>query len=241
MPYATASTLPNPTLPYASNHLSKGHTTQNAHIDGGENGDTKMEDAPAGTGPSGDSNSKKRKRKEKVHVVYQTTFKKPQWAYLHLELITPGTAAPAALPSSIPASTSTSSTPLPTAASSITLQPSPSAPSDTPLADVDPLTVSSLLQPPLQGYLGLTGSSILIDILKTQGREVWIRIPRQDARAVRASLSAWVGSSDGDLVPGAETGSGSGGRIKVAWRVRGENELLGSLNGGDGQDLFKGP
>jgi ribonuclease P/MRP protein subunit POP8 len=196
-----------------------------------------MADAPPGTAGSGTSDSKKRKRKEKLHIVHQTTFKKPQWSYFHLELITHGTAAPPVLAplqfASIPPSASTASNPLPTPPSS-TVKP---APAD---GDLDPLTVSSLIQPPLQTFLGLTGSAIAIDILKTQGREVWIRIAREDARAVRASLSAWVGSCDGDLVPGAEAGSSSSGRLKVAWRVRGESEMLGSLIGGDGQDLFKG-
>ena len=77
-----------------------------------------------------------------------------------------------------------------------------------------------------------------------------MRIPRQDARGFRASLSGWVGSCEGDEVPGVggvgngNNGKGEGqglGRVGVAWRVVGEGGVLGCLGGsgsGDGGELF---
>jgi ribonuclease P/MRP protein subunit POP8 len=103
-----------------------------------------------------------------------------------------------------------------------------------PSSAIDPLTVSPLLMSALNTYLGMTGAAIPVDILKTQGREVWVRVPRQDARGVRAALSGWVGSCDGDSVPGV----GSAGRVKVAWRVVEEAETLFGAVAGDGGDLF---
>ncbi|KAF3041544.1 hypothetical protein E8E12_006861 [Didymella heteroderae] len=150
--------------------------------------------------------AKKRKRKEKEsHVLHQTTFRKPTWSYFHLTIITPGTA---------------SQTPSASA-----------APSDS--RNVDALTVSTLLMQPLTAYLGITGSAVPIDILHTQGRNTYVRIPRQDARAFRAGLSNWIGSCDAGSVPGVK----EGGRVNVAWRVIAEGGSLGLLRGA-GEELF---
>ncbi|KAF2016500.1 hypothetical protein BU24DRAFT_202988 [Aaosphaeria arxii CBS 175.79] len=158
--------------------------------------------------------TKKRKRAEKPHILHSCTFKKPQWTYFHLSLTTPGTIA-------------------------VTKASPPSSSSKPHSADpqnIDALTVLTLLRPPLQTYLGLMGSSISIDVLKTEGREVWVRVPRLDARGFRAAVSAWVGSCEGALIPG--TGDSEGGRVGVSWRVVGEGQFVGSLAGGDGADLF---
>jgi ribonuclease P/MRP protein subunit POP8 len=64
---------------------------------------------------------------------------------------------------------------------------------------------------------------------------VWIRIPRRDARGVRAAVSGWVGSCEGEDVGEGE----GGGRVQVAWRVVGEScGVLGLA--GDGGDVFAG-
>ncbi|KAF9701816.1 hypothetical protein EKO04_000087 [Ascochyta lentis] len=176
--------------------------------DAAADADTSMVDAPtAATQGGGTQDTKKRKRKEKeAHIVHQTTFRKPAWSYFHLTLITPGTAA---------------------------RQPSNSiAPSETDR--IDALTVSTLLSQPLTAYLGTTGSAIPIDILHTDGRSAYIRIPRQDARGFRAALSGWIGGCDAGSVPGAEEG---GGRVRVAWRVVAEGGSLGLLRGG-GDEVF---
>lgn len=194
--------------------------------------DTAMPDAVPSPNSRSDppqESSKKRKRKEKEtpHILHQSTFRKPRWAYLHLCLITPGTASHA--PASSTHASSTTS-----AATTSDDNPALAQPAQ-PTSHLDPLTVSTLLSHPLTAYLGTTGAAIPIDILKTAGREVWVRIPRQDARGFRAGLGAWVGSCAGDDVPGLE--GGGGGRVKVAWRVLGGSDVLGLL-GGDGSELF---
>lgn len=124
---------------------------------------------------------------------------------------------------------------------------------DTPL---DPLTTRAYLTAALSQFLGLVGTSISIDILKTpsssspgstslsasaasasvsasasarhEDNTVWIRVPRPDAAAVVAALSSWVGSTGG-------SGNANAG---VAWRVCGKGNFLGALVAGDGRDLF---
>ncbi|KAH6642553.1 hypothetical protein C7974DRAFT_104383 [Boeremia exigua] len=179
--------------------------TTHAHIQGV---DTPMADAPTANtkDPSTSQNAKKRKRKEKeTHILHQTTFRKPTWSYFHLALVTPGTAAQ---------------------------PPSASAASPDP-RDIDTLTVSALLLHPLTAYLGVTGSAVPIDILHTQGRSAFVRIPRQDARAFRAGLSGWIGGCDAASVPGVQ----EGGRVSVAWRVVAEGGSLGLIRG-SGEELF---
>ncbi|KAF1970138.1 hypothetical protein BU23DRAFT_557032 [Bimuria novae-zelandiae CBS 107.79] len=113
----------------------------------------------------------------------------------------------------------------------------PPTPSTTSPRDLDPLTIRTLLTPALQSYLGLMGAAIPIDILKSEGRDVWVRVARQDARGVQASLSGWVGNCDGELVPGA--GEEGGKRVRVAWRLMSKDGNLGLVLG-DGSDLFDG-
>ncbi|USP80458.1 hypothetical protein yc1106_07732 [Curvularia clavata] len=98
--------------------------------------------------------------------------------------------------------------------------------------DLSPLLISPLLTSALRAYLGTMGAAIPIDILKTAGRDVWIRVPRQDARGVQAALSSWVGSVEGE-----DVGEGRG-RVAVMWRVGGQSGVLGMVGGGDGRDMF---
>lgn len=162
--------------------------------------------ADAAEAPGSTQGVKKRKRKEKeMHILHQSTFRRPTWSYFHLTLVTPGTASQ-----------------------------TPSASATAPDSrDVDALTVSTLLLQPLSAYLGVTGSAVPVDILHTQGRNAYIRIPRQDARGFRAGLSGWIGSCDAGSVPGAK----EGGRVSVAWRVIAEGGRLGMLRGA-GEELF---
>ena len=171
--------------------------------------DTSMDNATAADSqdPSASPQiAKKRKRKEnETHVLHQTTFRRPMWSYFHLTLVTPGTAA----------------------------QPSSASAADPESPDIDALTVSTLLLQPLTAYLGTTGSAVPIDILHTQGRNAFVRVPRQDARAFRAALSGWIGGCDAGSVPGVK----EGGRVNVAWRVSAEGGSLGLLRGA-GEELF---
>ncbi|KAF1844944.1 uncharacterized protein K460DRAFT_100776 [Cucurbitaria berberidis CBS 394.84] len=190
------------------------------------NATTAEEVAPETTPPS-QPNKKKRKRKE-THILHQCTFRKPTWSYFHLCLITPSTAATSPYPPTTSSRPTSPSPPTTTTTASTRAYP-------TPTANLDALTISTLLSQSLTSYLGTTGAAIPIDILQTRGRHVFVRVPRQDARAVRASLSGWIGSCEAGHVPDLQ----ESGKVKVAWRVVGEAGVLGVLGGsGDGADLF---
>ena len=62
------------------------------------------------------------------------------------------------------------------------------------LQPLDEITARSYLTTALQQYLGLTGIAVPIDILKVEGRSVWIRVPRDDEAGVAAAVSQWVSS-----------------------------------------------
>ncbi|RAR13199.1 hypothetical protein DDE83_003455 [Stemphylium lycopersici] len=159
---------------------------------------------------------KKRKRKDaeekqqqqQQHMLFQTTFRKASWCYLHLVLVTPSALG-----------TSTASNPAP------------------PTPDISPVQASLALLSALRSYLGTTGTAIPMDILKTSGRNVWVRVPRGDARGVRAAVSGWVGSVEGAELFGSSNGGGGagGGKVDVAWRVVACEGALGLL-GVDGED-----
>ncbi|KAL6708291.1 hypothetical protein ACN47E_003215 [Coniothyrium glycines] len=169
--------------------------------------------------------SKKRKTKDTQHILHTSTFRKPAWSYMHICLITPGATS--------------SSSQRGVAAN----QAMPAASNDGDGGDaeddgISPLLASSLLTAALLSYLGATGAAVPIDVLKTRGRDVWIRVPREDARAVRAGLSNWTGGCEAGDVPGVAAVRGSGGRVQVAWRVVGESAVLLGVVGGDGMALF---
>lgn len=79
---------------------------------------------------------------------------------------------------------------------------------------LDELQIRSYLTSALKQFLGATGSGMPIDILKVQGKESWVRVPRQDLGAFAAALTAWSGS-------GASTG----------FVVRAAGDWLGALVG----------
>ena len=62
---------------------------------------------------------------------------------------------------------------------------------------------------------------------KPTDKFIWLRVPRQDAPAVVAAVSSWIGGG---------TGGGSVG--SVAWRVCAKGNYLGALTQGSGEDLF---
>ncbi|KAI7784718.1 hypothetical protein LA080_009362 [Diaporthe eres] len=70
---------------------------------------------------------------------------------------------------------------------------------------LDELQIRSYLTSALKQFLGATGSGMPIDILKVQGKESWVRVPRQDLGAFAAALTAWSGSgpSTGFLIRAA--------------------------------------
>lgn len=74
----------------------------------------------------------------------------------------------------------------------------------------------------LSQFLGITGSAISIDVLKSNCvGELWIRVPREDCSAVVAAVGGWTGVAGG---------SGGG---EVGWRVLGRGGWLGVVCGGE--------
>ncbi|GAB7340714.1 hypothetical protein MBLNU457_7100t1 [Dothideomycetes sp. NU457] len=130
-----------------------------------------------------------RKRKQSKPVILtHFTIRNPPWTYLHLSLLTPTTLRTANEP---PATNNSS---------------------------LDAITVQMHLHSALRQFLGLHGTAIPFDVLKIDGHDTWVRLPREDASAVVAALGGWVGKN------------GEGWRIKSrdAWGPRED----------DGRDLF---
>lgn len=61
---------------------------------------------------------------------------------------------------------------------------------------LDDIQLRSYLSAALKQFLGATGSGMPIDILKVQGKESWVRVPREDLGAFAAALTAWSGSGN---------------------------------------------
>ena len=87
---------------------------------------------------------------------------------------------------------------------------------------LDLITVRTYMTSALQQFLGLTGTSIDIDILKIDKNDVWIRLPRADRRATHGALSQWMGKS-GDL----------------SWRIKGVGDSLAAVSANQSRDLFR--
>ncbi|KUI57903.1 putative ribonucleases P protein subunit pop8 [Cytospora mali] len=80
---------------------------------------------------------------------------------------------------------------------------------------LDDLQVRSYLTSALKQFLGSTGSGMPIDILKVDGKDCWVRLPRQDLGAFAAALTAWPGS----------------GGVVTGFLVRAAGDWLGALVG----------
>lgn len=85
----------------------------------------------------------------------------------------------------------------------------------------DLLTARAHLTSALNQFLGITGTAISVDFLKIEGRDVWVRVPREDGAAVVSAISGWVG--------------GEG----VAWRIRAKGDWLGAVVAGGGRRIFE--
>jgi ribonuclease P/MRP protein subunit POP8 len=103
---------------------------------------------------------------------------------------------------------------------------------------LDELTARRYLTASLSRFLGLMGTAISIDLLKITGRDVYIRVPKEDAAAVHEAVSSWIGTphstKDGNG-NGDDDGNSDGA---VRWTVKGRNDWLVGLSAGTGQDLF---
>jgi ribonuclease P/MRP protein subunit POP8 len=85
---------------------------------------------------------------------------------------------------------------------------------------LDEITVRSHITAALTQFLGLSGSAISVDILKAEGRECWIRVPREDLSTVLAAVGGWMGEDDADG--------------KIGWQVKARGNWLSSLVGNQG-------
>ncbi|TKA24100.1 hypothetical protein B0A50_06840 [Salinomyces thailandicus] len=87
--------------------------------------------------------------------------------------------------------------------------------------NLDAVTAHLHLSAALSQFLGLHGTAIPTDIMKLEGREVWIRIPAEDKTALIAAVGGWV------------SGKGEGWRVKGAssWDAR-------AMARKSGQELF---
>ncbi|RDL35130.1 uncharacterized protein BP5553_07061 [Venustampulla echinocandica] len=80
--------------------------------------------------------------------------------------------------------------------------------------DLDEVTVRSYITSALTQFLGITGSAISVDILKIEGAECWVRVPRQDLSPFIAAVGGWTGlTEDGN----------------VGWRIKAKGNWLSSL------------
>ncbi|KAF3068975.1 hypothetical protein GL218_08145 [Daldinia childiae] len=87
---------------------------------------------------------------------------------------------------------------------------------------LDVLQVRSKCTSALKQFLGTTGLGMPLDILKVEGKDCWLRVPRDDLAAFSAAITAWQGSyQDG---------------LHSSLRIRGCSDWLGALVGRDGED-----
>lgn len=143
---------------------------------------------------SQNSQTRKKQKLEKSYDILTCTVKNPQFAYAHLELVTTASLT----------------------SSSSNTQEQQQQP------ELDPLQVKSYCTAALRQFLGLTGVAVPVDILKVQGLDCWVRVPRPDLSLFAAAVTAWKGSvEDGDL------------RLL---RVKQCSDWLGTMVGSDAQD-----
>ncbi|RMY43167.1 hypothetical protein D0865_11442 [Hortaea werneckii] len=89
-------------------------------------------------------------------------------------------------------------------------------------AKLDAVTAHLHLAASLSQFLGVHGTAISVDIIKLEGRDVWIRVPNQDSSAVIAAAGGWT-SIKGE-----------------GWRVKGSSSWDARAMARDsGQDLFQ--
>lgn len=93
--------------------------------------------------------------------------------------------------------------------------------SSTQPPDLDAVTAHLHLTAALTQFLGLHGAAISFDVLKLEGQDVWIRLPREDSSALIAAVGGWI-SANGE-----------------GWRIKGSSSWDANALGKDsGQDLF---
>lgn len=59
--------------------------------------------------------------------------------------------------------------------------------------EVDDITIRSYCNSAMQQQFGLTGAAVPLEVLKVQGPEAWMRVPKEDEAALLSALSQWTG------------------------------------------------
>ncbi|EFQ28093.1 hypothetical protein CGRA01v4_03204 [Colletotrichum graminicola] len=92
---------------------------------------------------------------------------------------------------------------------------------------LDNIQVRSYCTAALRQFLGATGSAIPVDILKVDGNQCWLRVPRPDLSPFAAAITAWAGVTE------------QGGRRVL--QVKQCSDYLGAMAGAEGQDKLWSP
>lgn len=82
---------------------------------------------------------------------------------------------------------------------------------------LDAIQVRSYCDAALKQFLGATGAAMPLDLLKLDGSEFWVRLPREDMGLFAAALAAWSSVSRGGTA--------------TALRLKASGNWLGSLVG----------
>ncbi|KAL7931231.1 hypothetical protein V8C35DRAFT_310742 [Trichoderma chlorosporum] len=88
--------------------------------------------------------------------------------------------------------------------------------------ELDNLQVKSYCTAALRQFLGITGTAISLDVLKVDGSECWIRVPREDLGSFAAALTAWKGTGDEG--------------VECLLRIKQCSDWLGTMVGSHGQE-----
>lgn len=87
---------------------------------------------------------------------------------------------------------------------------------------LDELQVKAYCTAALRQFLGLTGQAMFLDILKVEGGDCWVRVPRDDLGSFAAAITAYKGT--------VEDG------VERVLRLKQCSDWLGAMVGNDGQD-----
>jgi ribonuclease P/MRP protein subunit POP8 len=87
---------------------------------------------------------------------------------------------------------------------------------------LDDLQVKAYCTAALRQFLGLTGAATPLDILKVQGIECWVRVPRGDLSNFAAAITAWKGTTEDG--------------VHCLLRIKQCSDWLGAMVGSDGQE-----
>jgi ribonuclease P/MRP protein subunit POP8 len=130
--------------------------------------------APQSTVPRRSQSQRDKLNLDKSYEILTCTVKRPDFSYAHLELVSQQH-------SSVDSEHQTQQQ----------QQDSQSLP------QLDEIQVKTYCTSALRQFLGLSGSAMPLDILKVDGAECWVRVPREDLSRFSAAMTAWKGVNEG--------------------------------------------